>query len=198
MTAKVRWLAKADPDGEGEGRPRWIHCTPLLGHSGSVGVWMIVLVDEEGSRESIGINRRFRPAPPVATNTNIHNRERRTLNTYDMEPQRRRGGGHADTYSSMPHSSVPTPQRRTSDASIATNNAAPSFAVPGFSLANGRPTTREPQSPTPTGSRNASATRKTAHFHPENHIAGQYSRPVRPESIRTDTGRSQATTFDIR
>lgn len=190
VTAKVRWLAKAAPDGEGEGRPRWIHCTPLLGHSGSVGVWMIVLVDEEGSRDSITANRRFRPAPPVASNVAIHNKERRTPNAHDMETQRR-GGGHAEA-------NAPIPARKDSDASIATNNAGPSFAVPGLSLANGRPNSRDPQTSTPAGSRNTSATRKTAYFHPDNHIAGQYSRPARPESIRTDTGRSQATTFDIR
>lgn len=49
VTAKIRWLARPDPDGAGEGRSRWIHCTPLLGHSGAVGVWMVVLVDEERS-----------------------------------------------------------------------------------------------------------------------------------------------------
>lgn len=42
VTAKIRWLAKPDEDGEGEGRARWIHCTPLLGHTGAVGVWMVV------------------------------------------------------------------------------------------------------------------------------------------------------------
>ncbi|KAK3075896.1 hypothetical protein LTR53_000325 [Teratosphaeriaceae sp. CCFEE 6253] len=70
VTAKIRWLSKADEDGDGEGRARWIHCTPLLGHSGAVGVWMIILVEEEGgAREHAGAAaRRFRPAPPVATN----------------------------------------------------------------------------------------------------------------------------------
>ena len=62
VTAKVRWLAKADADGVGDGRPRWIHCTPLVGHSGAVGVWMIVLVDEEGSKP------RSRAPPAVARN----------------------------------------------------------------------------------------------------------------------------------
>lgn len=65
VTAKIRWLTRADDSGEGEGRSRWIHCTPLLGHSGAVGVWMVVLVDEEGVGAGEG-RRRFRPAPPVA------------------------------------------------------------------------------------------------------------------------------------
>lgn len=66
MTAKIRWLTRADDDGEGEGRTRWIHCTPLIGHNGSVGVWMVVLVDEDGTSAGEG-KRRFRSAPPVAS-----------------------------------------------------------------------------------------------------------------------------------
>lgn len=45
-----------------EGRARWIHCTPLLGHNGAVGVWMVVLVDEDGAEP----RRKYRMAPPVA------------------------------------------------------------------------------------------------------------------------------------
>lgn len=58
VTAKIRWVSKH----EDEGRNRWIHCTPLLGSNGQVGVWMIVLVDDDQSRPV----RRFREAPPVA------------------------------------------------------------------------------------------------------------------------------------
>jgi hypothetical protein len=69
VTAKIRWLststADLDVDRAEEGRPRWIHCTPLLGQSGSVGVWMVVLVDDEKSSSA---TRRFRQAPPVASN----------------------------------------------------------------------------------------------------------------------------------
>lgn len=65
VTAKIRWLSSAaknlDSDRVDDGRPRWIHCTPLLGQSGAVGVWMVVLVDDEKS----GPARRFRQAPPV-------------------------------------------------------------------------------------------------------------------------------------
>ncbi|KAK5123326.1 hypothetical protein LTR85_002757 [Meristemomyces frigidus] len=104
VTAKIRWLTKADEDGEGEGRPRWIHCTPLLGHSGAVGVWMIVLVDEEGSIAQGASGRRFRTAPPVASTIGgkdwdasqaqqARSRERKQLNGYDKENERRGGGG---------------------------------------------------------------------------------------------------------
>ena len=56
VTAKVRWVTRTDEDG----RNRWIHCTPLLGSNGQIGVWMIVIVDEEKD-----LNRRPRKAPPV-------------------------------------------------------------------------------------------------------------------------------------
>ncbi len=60
VTAKIRWVSKSDE----EGRNRWIHCTPLLGQNGVIGVWMIVLVDDQTSHP----NRKFRQAPPVAAN----------------------------------------------------------------------------------------------------------------------------------
>lgn len=56
VTAKVRWISKADE----EGRNRWIHCTPLLGSNSHIGVWMVVLIDDEQA-----LNRRWRQAPPV-------------------------------------------------------------------------------------------------------------------------------------
>jgi hypothetical protein len=66
VTAKIRWLSRAVAnldDSYEEGRPRWIHCTPLLGASGSVGVWMVVLIDED---RHVAPSRRFRQAPPIA------------------------------------------------------------------------------------------------------------------------------------
>lgn len=56
VTAKVRWISKADEDG----RNRWIHCTPLLGSNGQIGVWMIVLVNDDQE-----LSRRWKQAPPV-------------------------------------------------------------------------------------------------------------------------------------
>lgn len=55
VTAKVRWVTKQDS----EGRNRWIHCTPLQGINGSIGVWMVVIVDEETNE------KRYKIAPPV-------------------------------------------------------------------------------------------------------------------------------------
>ena len=57
VTAKVRWVSKVDEDG----RNRWIHCTPLLGSNGQIGVWMVVLVDDDQE-----LSRRWKQAPPVA------------------------------------------------------------------------------------------------------------------------------------
>jgi len=66
VTAKVRWVSKHDE----EGRNRWIHCTPLVGINGQIGVWMVVIVDDERhriQRERERLDRRM--APPVAVIT---------------------------------------------------------------------------------------------------------------------------------
>ncbi|ORX94265.1 hypothetical protein BCR34DRAFT_499396 [Clohesyomyces aquaticus] len=68
VTAKISWLTHAsnghrshshsnsdDTNGTHdtgsaevfEGKPRWIHCTPLLGSDSKVGVWMVVMVEQE-------------------------------------------------------------------------------------------------------------------------------------------------------
>ena len=57
VTAKVRWISKVDE----EGRNRWIHCTPLLGSNSQIGVWMVVIVDDDQE-----LSRRWKQAPPVA------------------------------------------------------------------------------------------------------------------------------------
>ena len=57
VTAKVRWMSTANS----EGRVRWIHCTPLLGSNGAVGVWMIVLVDDD-SEPAV---KKGKDAPPI-------------------------------------------------------------------------------------------------------------------------------------
>lgn len=79
VTAKVRWISggvRSDSSsggsgggsGEGskEGRPRWIHCTPLIGSNGSVGVWMVVVVDEDADGGNGGSGRLRRDAPTVS------------------------------------------------------------------------------------------------------------------------------------
>lgn len=58
VTAKVKWVSKNDL----EGRDRWIHCTPLIGSNGAIGVWMIVIVDDEVSTAP---SKRFKMAPPI-------------------------------------------------------------------------------------------------------------------------------------
>ena len=54
ITAKVNWLANtgnSSSDGRylmnNNGKPRWIHCTPLLGSDEKTGVWMVVMVEDE-------------------------------------------------------------------------------------------------------------------------------------------------------
>jgi len=75
VTAKVRWVvgsvkstgavdeAGSATTGAGTGaatanvtpaqlgRDKWIHCTPLTGSHGEIGVWMVVIVDDERDRD---------------------------------------------------------------------------------------------------------------------------------------------------
>jgi hypothetical protein len=53
VTAKVRWITKLDE----EGRNKWIHCTPLVGSGGNIGVWMVVIVDDPKSQGKFGGSR---------------------------------------------------------------------------------------------------------------------------------------------
>ncbi|KAI9839996.1 MAG: hypothetical protein M1819_000188 [Sarea resinae] len=50
LTAKINWLPRGNERGhpEDDGRPRYIQCTPLLGSDGRVGVWMVVMVENDG------------------------------------------------------------------------------------------------------------------------------------------------------
>ena len=43
VTAKVQWISKTATTSVS----RWIHCTPLLGVNDTIGVWMVILVDDE-------------------------------------------------------------------------------------------------------------------------------------------------------
>ncbi|KAH6975724.1 hypothetical protein EDB80DRAFT_867734 [Ilyonectria destructans] len=89
LSAKVRWLSRSDihaqshytrvmnhqSHGEGGGQPppasagrsRWIHCTPLLGSNRSVGVWMVVLVDDDSEPFFRGGRREAPPIQPYST-----------------------------------------------------------------------------------------------------------------------------------
>jgi hypothetical protein len=212
VTAKIRWLARPDEDGEGEGRPRWIHCTPLLGHTGAVGVWMVVLIDEEGSQDSISANRRFRTAPPVAptiggTNndfdgtTRTNGGERRHLNAYDADAQRRGAGSGANAPNSANyyanfsgshtnlHSSADVVDRRPSNSSLSgplTSSREYPPSASQFSLQVGQQS--------PASSRAHSRTRGTPNAPNfgalDGHIAGQMS--VRPDYQRRNTNESQS------
>ncbi|KAJ5103179.1 hypothetical protein N7532_003708 [Penicillium argentinense] len=51
VTARIKWVTRFSA----EGRNRWVHCTPLYASNGQVGVWMVVIVDDD--EEQI-INRR--------------------------------------------------------------------------------------------------------------------------------------------
>jgi hypothetical protein len=77
VTAKVRWVSNSNknvngaPIDEKEGRNKWIHCTPLIGSTGQIGVWMVVIVDVERDMQRMGYGNGYpragygRQAPPV-------------------------------------------------------------------------------------------------------------------------------------
>ncbi|KAF2862695.1 hypothetical protein K470DRAFT_211992 [Piedraia hortae CBS 480.64] len=68
VTAKVSWLssiphhARDDVSGYVHGKPRWVHCTPLFGSDSRVGVWMVILVENE---EVTGRLNRHAEASPL-------------------------------------------------------------------------------------------------------------------------------------
>ncbi|WPH01280.1 Hypothetical protein R9X50_00411800 [Acrodontium crateriforme] len=70
VTAKIRWLTRPTSDSSemNAGRPRWVHCTPLFDHQRSVGVWMVILVDDEAVPRSDTPRRHYHPAPAVSQN----------------------------------------------------------------------------------------------------------------------------------
>lgn len=43
VTARIKWVTRFSD----QGRHRWIHCTPLLAQNGQVGVWMVVVIDDD-------------------------------------------------------------------------------------------------------------------------------------------------------
>lgn len=43
VTARIKWVTRFSE----HGRHRWIHCTPLVAHNGEVGVWMVVVIDDD-------------------------------------------------------------------------------------------------------------------------------------------------------
>ena len=99
VTAKVRWISRSDD----EGRNRWIHCTPLLGQNGNIGVWMVVLVDDEASRSQ----RRFRQAPPVSKDIKSYTEEKESRSRKYVNPRSgSERGASIDTYASMGSPSI--------------------------------------------------------------------------------------------
>ena len=43
VTARIKWVNRF----KDQGRYRWIHCTPLLANNREVGVWMVVVIDDD-------------------------------------------------------------------------------------------------------------------------------------------------------
>lgn len=83
VTAKVRWISKHDE----EGRNKWIHCTPLLGINGQIGVWMIIIVDDERHKIQRANERNGRIAPPVQADPRARGTPDRTNRGSDNLPR---------------------------------------------------------------------------------------------------------------
>ena len=58
VTARVRWISSTRrsslSESEQRGRFRWLHCTPLRGVNGTIGIWMVVVLDDESSSKGAG------------------------------------------------------------------------------------------------------------------------------------------------
>ncbi|ETN36839.1 uncharacterized protein HMPREF1541_07826 [Cyphellophora europaea CBS 101466] len=96
VTAKVRWITKLDE----EGRNKWIHCTPLVGSNGNIGVWMVVVVDDPKSSSKFSVSSRNAPAvpsegPKSTTSSRAHDSPRvnGTSNGYSDADRVTLGGG---------------------------------------------------------------------------------------------------------
>ena len=110
VTAKVRWVNNTTRNNgapiDEEGRNKWIHCTPLIGSTGQIGVWMVIIVDierdvmmrrgyGEGFPNRNGVSRAGgRQAPPVPptsvrarSSTSAHRSEVWDIGGYDVRSQ---------------------------------------------------------------------------------------------------------------
>lgn len=70
VTAKVSWLTNVSSGQDGPtkaagGKPRWVHCTPLLGSDNGVGVWVVILVEHEEITGSLNKHQERRTAPQI-------------------------------------------------------------------------------------------------------------------------------------
>ncbi|KAF6221139.1 hypothetical protein HO133_002820 [Letharia lupina] len=81
VTAKVQWVSKTAT----KSRARWIHCTPLLGVNDTIGVWMVILVDDEDDGE--GEREQF----PQETSSASRQGSNHTADALPSDEKRHRG-----------------------------------------------------------------------------------------------------------
>ncbi|KAI9728672.1 MAG: hypothetical protein M1828_002778 [Chrysothrix sp. TS-e1954] len=63
--------SRHQPQHASEGKPRWIHCTPLMGSDEKVGVWMVVMVESESITGALNAHERAAEANAHVTRS-IH------------------------------------------------------------------------------------------------------------------------------
>ncbi|GME25504.1 PAS domain-containing protein [Neofusicoccum parvum] len=109
VTAKISWLTGSNAgwyskDGAHdshhpsrsnsmEGKPRYIHCTPLLGSDGVPGVWMVVMVENEDITGAINARRKRWGFSPVGPDTGVAN-SKFTQEKLFSQYRTREGGAH--------------------------------------------------------------------------------------------------------
>jgi len=73
VTAKVSWLSHpGTPDNSAHivSKPRWLHCTPLVGSDYKIGVWMIVIVEQEEITGSLHVHQSSM-RQPIPSNSKV-------------------------------------------------------------------------------------------------------------------------------
>jgi hypothetical protein len=136
VTAKVSWLTRVGTrsdtpiidDGASiatadldiiEGKARWIHCTPLTGSDGKVGVIMIVMVDKQDAARSLSsasgtlaIGGPVGPAPPWAgmrSHQSLHSSRGSTPLPERWQPR-------STPFSDITHTLIPPVDEKTGDS----------------------------------------------------------------------------------
>lgn len=107
VTAKIRWLSSGydesvhsniddhtspTPYSSLAGKPRWIHCTPLIGSNRAIGVWMVIMIDvDEYDQEKMNHqserNRVTSPSWSRASPSNNNNNSNNNSNNTDSRTQ---------------------------------------------------------------------------------------------------------------
>lgn len=189
---------------ESAGRSRWIHCTPLLGSNAKVGVWMIVIVDDEAEPDYLdtrripaprGVSSRVEAVPSKLSAKNHHqtNGAHHSGEALNDSRPRMRPRKSSDTLGSSRPSSPGKPPEESMTQIIHKQTSSSSLRTPAPTSKVHAAPARFSNPETPSGaalpSRSAPAPddqprQNGIHGHPsENHFDPAMVRPPRPLRI---------------